>query len=258
MKFLIIPDIHHEVHVAERLISTHPDHIAVLLGDYFDNYHDTVEETKKTAEWLRHSLQQPNRVHLMGNHDAAYRWSPLCGCPGWSKQKHQAVAKVLTRRDWDRIDLHHTIRREGQSPVVLSHAGFTLANLYGVSNPRDLKRGGRLVFLKDLTVEEHLQEIESKTRECLHHADQNMRHPLLEQGSRMGSPLPGGPMWLDWRKFDPIAGIDQVCGHTKGLHPRWHFLPNEKHASSRNVCIDTGLKSVALLEDGILSIVDAS
>ena len=71
-KTLVIPDIHNDFKLAEGIIHRErPDH-TVFLGDYFDDWYDTVQDAANVAKWLRESLENPDRTHLIGNHDVSY------------------------------------------------------------------------------------------------------------------------------------------------------------------------------------------
>ena len=62
IKTIIIPDIHNDYHTAEKIIKKeNPDKI-IFLGDYFDDFYDTIKDVTK---WLVKSLQQKNRIHLI-------------------------------------------------------------------------------------------------------------------------------------------------------------------------------------------------
>jgi hypothetical protein len=251
-RFLILPDVHHRVEIAERAIARFPGHQPIFLGDYFDDYNDTVEDARRTAEWLRRSLGQ-GRIHLMGNHDLPYRWSHL-DCPGHTQPKHAAVNKILRPEDWNEVRLAFILRGKAPWPVVLSHAGITVANLYGVEDFRDTARGGRLAHLRDRSVDEHLDEIRIQFQHCKEAADAGGHHFWLNRGSRMGERDTAGPFWLDRHDFNPITGINQIVGHTQVLTPQCHHLPNSQASTSKNWFIDTKLKHAALVENGIIRI----
>ena len=71
-KTIIISDIHNDYFTAEKIIKKeNPDKI-IFLGDYFDDFDDTVKDSENTAKWLVKSLKQENRIHLIGNHDLSY------------------------------------------------------------------------------------------------------------------------------------------------------------------------------------------
>ena len=89
MKTMIIPDVHLRYFRAEVFIrEENPDKI-VFLGDYFDNFWETIEDIEKTASWLSRSLKRKNRIHLLGNHDLPYM-SPING-PGYSEDKQNII-----------------------------------------------------------------------------------------------------------------------------------------------------------------------
>ncbi len=68
-KLIIIPDLHNDYFTAEKIIKKENRDKVLFLGDYFDDFYDTLEDADNTAKWLTKSLQQKNRVHLIGNHD---------------------------------------------------------------------------------------------------------------------------------------------------------------------------------------------
>jgi len=68
--------------------------------------------------------------------------------------------------------------------------------------------------------------------------------------SRGGSSLCGGLYWCDWSEFDPVEGVDQIVGHSRGKDIR------EK---SNNFCIDVLEDSNPrglLIEDGVAEILE--
>jgi hypothetical protein len=69
---LIIPDIHHKTRVADNIRAAHPGIPAIFLGDYFDDFHDTVTDMRATCDWLRTAVEKTDDVFLMGNHCFAY------------------------------------------------------------------------------------------------------------------------------------------------------------------------------------------
>jgi hypothetical protein len=212
-RFLIIPDIHNKVKQVEHLISRMPNHHPVFLGDYFDSFGDTPEMAEQTAKWLSWSIRQ-GRTHLMGNHDLPYRWKHQ-SCPGFTKEKEARVRREMSPSDWEQVALFRCITLPELRPLVLSHAGFTLANLYAVENPLDTSENGRAQNLRLITPSEHLEQIEAQGQDCLQKASYLANHHWFNQGTRMGEMRQGGPFWLDKHAFyGPIPGIDQIVGHT--------------------------------------------
>jgi hypothetical protein len=254
LKLLIIPDIHNHFEPAEALIRLFPDRQVVFLGDYFDSFNDTPSMAAKTAEWLSYSIKE-GRVHLMGNHDLPYRWRYQT-CPGYHARKDREVKRFMNEALWNETRLV-LIYSTGDSldarPLVLSHAGLTLANLYGADDCRDVARGGRLEFLRDRLPQEHLEEIRTQATKCQRAAKEVRHHFWLNQGTRVGDRNVGGPFWIDRHELrSPLPGIDQIVGHTHVTKPQRHCMPHVAKPSSEVWFIDGGGKLAALV-DGVVT-----
>lgn len=262
----IIPDIHNKVSKAETLvkkIEMDPQiQKIVFLGDYFDDFHDHPNDAKATAMWLKESLTKSNRIHLIGNHDLAYfyPWNPHTSCPGWEKSKQHEVNKILNKEDIENFQAHYIVNKEqkGQTcptcptcPTLISHAGLTISSLYGVINPKDTDKQGRLEFLNELNTEDHLETLEMETikwQECLIKGE---FHHFMSQGSRVGQSCHGGPQWLDWRDLQSstIRNLNQIVGHSIVKHPE--LFSKERgispNGTSSNYCLDTNLNHFYIL-----------
>lgn len=80
-KILAIGDIHQAPNLEQieaTIARENPDRV-IFVGDYFDQWHDHPDHAAKTARWLKQSLADPKRVHLLGNHDLHYLW-PEAAC----------------------------------------------------------------------------------------------------------------------------------------------------------------------------------
>ena len=248
---LIIPDVHNRFEWAENLVAAHTGHKVIFLGDYFDSQYDTPTMARQTAEWLRYSVDK-GRTHLMGNHDLPYRWKHM-NCPGYHVDKHREVSKFMSHSFWERVRLYDIIQVEGARPLVLSHAGFTLANLHGVEDFRDVARGGRLEFLRDRPAEENLGAIRKHAAAALRAAHEQRDHFWFNQGSRMGERNVGGPFWLDRSQMhSPLPGIDQIVGHSIVTEPRCQYSPNKTDRTLEVWFID-GAGRYAATIDGTLN-----
>ncbi len=256
VKYLVIPDVHNRFEWAEALIAIVGRKIdqVVFLGDYFDSYNDNESMAQATAEWLRFSIHL-GRIHLMGNHDIPYRWSSrVCPCPGYTKGKHRAIAGgggPMRQVDWELIRLELIIRPRCPSvrPLVLSHAGFTLANLYGVEDLHDVTRRGRCSHLRNYLVEERLEHISNTSKRCLATARAGESHFWMRRGDRVGDRTIGGPFWIDRQQFlFPLPGIDQVVGHTATLTPGHHCMPHKKSPTAEVWFIDGGGRYAAVID----------
>lgn len=251
---LIIPDIHLQWTVADRIIQQEKCDRVWLLGDYFDDYGDTLDQVEQTCEWLL-GICEDNRIHrLLGNHNVyyfcdnkAYRGA------GYGREKHDVIQKHFSPRI---IEEKFTLYGRTRG-YLLTHAGFS---------GRWLKK-----FSQSL-IDRHLQE-----------AFQAMRkdevHPLLDIGTdRGGWNEVGGVTWCDWRNFKPIAGLPQIVGHTPDKKVRWAGFERQEDSEFNfghcvagslgedekssfalgeevSLCLDTGLRHYAVIdESGLLHV----
>jgi hypothetical protein len=79
--------------------------------------------------------------------------------------------------------------------------------------------------------------------------------PILRAGfARGGRCATPGITWVDWNsEFKPIKNISQIVGHTPANTVREKHLPNKKKSISRNYCVDTHLRRIGQLKDGVFS-----
>jgi len=63
-KIIAIGDIHNHWVEAEQIASLYDKtHRIIFTGDYFDDFGDTAQDAIQTAQWLKESLDKPNRIH---------------------------------------------------------------------------------------------------------------------------------------------------------------------------------------------------
>lgn len=220
MRTLVIPDVHTKFWLVERILKE-PHDQAVWLGDFFDDWGDTPEIAEQTALALMRMQKESKKddVFLLGNHDGMYLWPEVAqklACSGFTPAKAKAIkAAINVKEVRQRFKLHTTV-----DGWLLSHAGLHVYH----RNPRLMEEQGEI--LKDLA--------------------EGRVHMALHAGrSRGGNALHGGINWLDWREFEPIEGVRQICGHTQGAEVR---------QKGENYCIDTGLRNYAVIEDGRVEI----
>lgn len=259
LPLLVLGDIHNRWAFAERVL--HGLHgryrAAIMIGDYFDRFFDTPADVGATARWLAQSLAQPDRIHLLGNHDMAYMYSTntYLLCPGFSWEKHAAVAHELAGAPCDRLKLAHV-----EDGWLFSHAGFAPEHADGETAESLVHRANALL-------------------PTLH---EDRYHSLLACGAgRGGRSITGGVTWLDWwSEFTPIPGLNQIVGHTpdhfakaqilrrgddqasipKAVLPRVYRYPSGKNPPhvSINWCLDCGLRQVALVAPRRVEIMDTT
>lgn len=220
MKTLIIPDIHHCVDKVDKIIKHESADQIVFLGDYFDDWGDDYQTSVITAEWLAASLEQSNRIHLMGNHDISYAISHRSyKCSGYEVGKDYAINSVLKESDWRKLKTHTWVGN-----YLCSHAG--------VHEFFYLKYGEGKSF------NVWLDEI---CHEAMENAYANKPAlPILRAGmSRGGSEVHGGIMWCDRTEFVGVKGINQIFGHTPSKKPLWlNFGSPLNQEYSQNLALD--------------------
>lgn len=214
---LIIPDIHLKWEKADKIIKHEAADAVVFLGDYFDDFGDTPADAAETADWLVNSLKQPNRIHLMGNHDIHYAVPHRAyKCSGYEQAKEFAINAIMTENDWKKLPLHTWV-----GSWLCTHAGF----------------------------HEHFYRREFDLKEQLRSTCDNalkvafgggVREEILCAGYSRGGDHPfGGIIWCDSSEFRPIMGINQVFGHTPQRKPVWLYngRPTAK-SYTQNLCLD--------------------
>lgn len=194
MKIIVIPDIHTKYEKAERVCKKYSDHKIVFIGDYFDTFNDTPEDNQYTAEWLVESLKKPNRVHLIGNHDECYNPRLTLFCSGFSKQKKQAINKVMSSEDWEKLQYFHH-----ENGWLFSHAGI---NRYWFGEPLD--DNINLNSIKKNISTSIQKQLSGYTNNSIWASDHY----------RGGQHEWGGILWQDWRKMELIPNLKQCVGHT--------------------------------------------
>lgn len=226
MDTLVVSDIHQKHEKAQRIIDNVPHDRVVFLGDYFDDYNDTPQNSYDTAVWVKQRMEEhPEDEFLIGNHDVPYLFGPV-QCSGFSVQKKAAIKHAVGDLQKFRSRMKLAVWVDGW---LLTHAG--LCN--GLHPAADVNR----LLSKEIAA-------------CMAQLEANNPHYLVEAGAdRGGWRRHGGITWVDYRKFQPIPGVKQLFGHTLGLQPR---------NNGDNWCIDTKLDHYALIKDGELSVHEAA
>lgn len=234
MKTIVIGDRHNKTRGVNEFIETQaPYEEVVFVGDYFDDFHDNAQIASGTAHWLKESLKDERRIHLVGNHDMPYLL-PIENlsqeCPGFTHQKDSAINSVLTRKDWNKIrPAYYT------QGWMISHAGFSY-NLVthpvlGIPKPEELIK----------KVEEGFEEVKKGNY-----------HPYFAAGWRMGEPFTGGITWCDWNnEYIPIVGMPQIVGHT----PSSFITAKRVTKDQTDYNVDACGSAIIVITDGIAEIV---
>ena len=231
MNLIVIGDVHNHIQAAESIAQQHShSNTIIFVGDYFDDFGDTAKDARDTAMWLKYSIHQPNRIHLLGNHDLSYH--PICStisaslyrCVGYSEAKDKAIAEILTPEDWEKMKLYHF-----ENGWHFTHAGI---------HPKWFEHP--VLGITDETIQESMKKVES---------DFNNREPNSILGAigkcRGGMSSVGGIMWHDHnQESQPSKNIYQIYGHT----PLSMGVDIHHASGGTNVCVDTGLSQVLEVE----------
>lgn len=213
MKTLIIPDIHEELVRLVCVLEEYKPQVdqVVFLGDFFDSFDGITAKTQGMITWLEAHFEDPKYIFLMGNHDVHYMYpNPRLRCSGFSGVRYQMLDSI--RGILQQFKLFH---QEGNT--IFSHAGFHPSFLHQGKIPKNLEQNTKAALADGIVPD------------------------IMEAGwSRGGSDPYGGVVWLDWGDFVPVKGIRQVVGHTKGSSVRY---------KEGNVCLDTGLRHIGIIED---------
>jgi hypothetical protein len=230
MKWLVIPDVHQRIGLVDKILKHETYDAVVWLGDFFDNFNDTVLEAAKTARWLKRRMEEhPEDLFVLGNHDAHYAF-PFDGfrCSGYTYDKMKTIREVLSINEWNRFNLFVQV-----DDWTMSHAGFH-------SDLAHPKTG-----FKDI------EWMAAQENSALEQASYGKVHPWLAAGvSRGGWMATGGVNWLDWdNEFKPVPGLNQIVGHTPHEEPQ-----RRRRDGSINWGLDTHNRHYGVIQDGILTI----
>ncbi len=220
-KVLVIPDIHTNFVWAESIIMKHnPDNI-IFLGDYFDKFYETLEDTHNTAYWLQESLKKKNRIHLIGNHDLNYMTENLSlKCGGYTKDKYNIVKQYDI--EWGKMQLYCWCKK-----WLCTHAGLSM-NFLKSNN------------LENKPLEDILQMATDSLKTIDDCGDDNI---FLQAGEMRGSIENeyGGIVWCDYNEFADLPNLKQIFGHTPA---------KEVRRKQNHICMDTQGKNYALYDVG--------
>jgi hypothetical protein len=225
---MIIPDIHTNFVDAEANISKeNPDNI-VFLGDYFDKFIETYEDTQNTAYWLQESLKKENRIHLLGNHEMNYMTlNKTLKCGGYTTDKYNIVKQFDIQ--WDKMPLYCWV-----GDWLCSHAGLS----WNFIKNENMERKALLDIL----------EIANEDLKTIHdHTECNM---FLQAGKSRGGELEyGGILWGDYSEFVDMPNEKQIFGHTPSTKVR-----HVKTELSEHICLDTHGKHYAIYENNKMTV----
>jgi hypothetical protein len=245
MNIIAIGDIHNHWVEAEQIASLFDKtHTIVFTGDYFDDFGDTAQDAIQTATWLKESLDKPNRIHLMGNHDINYSYLNYCkdelgslqniyNCSGYDMKKDDAINRIMTNEDWDKIKFAHF-----GNGFWFTHAGI---HPHWFEHP-----------IKGMSNEAILDKLAKATDDYL---NRKWNETIGAVGRcRGGMQKVGGILWCDdYQEGQTTRGLKQVFGHTPTMNKITICHEND----GTNANIDCGLNQVfGVDEDGSCAAID--
>lgn len=227
MKILVIGDVHNKTAYADSYLKRWEGSV-VFLGDYFDNFDDSPDDAINTAVWLKHSLQQPNRIHLIGNHDFHYMLPVGSGtyCSGYTLDKHKAIANIFSQGDWSQLKYFHAINNCWFSHAGVSYKWFSHP-VTGVTREN-----------VEAIITRAKQDIQARIYKSPY-----VGALWAADHYRGGFYDKGGLLWCDWRNIDFFKDITQVVGHT----PR-ESIKSHSRKGGTNINVDTHLKQAIILD----------
>ena len=167
----------------------------ILLGDYFHNWTDNVDQNIEMARLLKEKfLYDDKYICLLGNHCVSHCYGTnYTYCSGFTKEKHIAVNSFLTRRDWNRFKDYCYINN-----WLISHAGFNV-HIYPY-----LALGFDAAQLDLQIAKGHKLALN------------NQRSEIYGAGmSRGGNQIYGGHTWQDFDELTPLPNVRQIIGHSE-------------------------------------------
>lgn len=210
MKYLIIPDIHTHYKRVEKIYQLEAGNYekVIHLGDYFDDFGDSVEQNEDMAHWLQNGLKDKNKIFLIGNHDISYI-NPQFACSGYTNGKWRAISSILEESDWGKMLFYYS-----EVGYFFSHAGR-----HYCYKDYELLPNEELI---SMALNGKSNWVYSACGRC-----------------RGGMDAFGGLLWCDFNKeFSPIPGVNQIFGHT----PQTNYSLSGRtilRRNSKNYCLDS-------------------
>jgi hypothetical protein len=240
MKFLILPDVHNRWEKAEKIIKSVKPDKTIFLGDYFDDFGDDPGIIADVADWFRHSVNQKDRIHLVGNHDTHYWFAGnrALRCSGYEQFKAVAINDFVKKEDWEKLEWFYVL----DNRWLLSHAGVHPSWL----DPQKFKANIISEYSLDTVVKKLKGDVADAERAF--YADKMHWFAMPGFSRSRNSPYYGGLTWCDWtQEFHPIRGVHQLVGHTPSYNVTWNVV--ERGAAHRQILSLEEVESPMLTDD---------
>jgi hypothetical protein len=190
MKYVFIGDVHGKFEEVERALAM--DGMKIFVGDFMDSRDHSPSHHRICLRLVLEAIEKKEARAIFGNHELSYLYPIQHRCSGYSEAGRQIMSDVADEMQ-RKFESHILL---GDSFLV-SHAGLT----------RQIWEGQYLDQLDPTMLDEKLKRWWK-----------DLSSPMHWSGSKRGGRAPiGGMFWCDFRsEFQPVPGLQQVFGHTRG------------------------------------------
>lgn len=204
MKIIFIGDLHGKHEIVDKVMDK--DGFKIFLGDFMDSYDRSVKDHELTIQKVLTAVKSREAASVIGNHEMSYLFPDRHRCSGWDP-----IREVMFKPYHIEIFKYCEPFIKLPGNFVVSHAGFNKHSIKGLSLDDD-----------DGEVDSWAFDMESEANWI--------------GWARGGRNPKGGIYWMDWNsEFQPIPGINQIVGHTRGKGIRIQCTENQ---DSYNYCVD--------------------
>ena len=214
MHLCIIPDLHNRIEVAKEIIEKENENVDefIFLGDYFDDWTETLQSARATAEFLSEHIHDDKFKFLIGNHDLHYIINHRSWISStWTEEKFNTINEIIDEDMWSKF-----LWSYHKDNWLFSHAGI---------NSKDYSSEGL-----DDTLNAHITDVIDNDLDT----------------SKWFSPY--GKFWLKYLSGIPLAlnadrPLNQMCGHS--VLANWNM---KQLVGYRVYWIDTCSQNYALVD----------
>lgn len=202
-KYVFVGDVHGKWEAVEEALSK--DGIKIFVGDFIDSYDRSLEDHRKCYDLLFPEIEKGNAISILGNHELSYL-NMHHRCSGYDLHRQMLMHEYSERIQ--QLFVPYLFLKDNW---LITHAGFS----------------GIIFNLEKLdlsTIKNYFSNNISNNKSSLHGI-----------GKVRGGYKPvGGIYWCHFpQEFEPISGLNQIFGHTRGKGIR-----NVTAKDSVNYCID--------------------
>jgi hypothetical protein len=239
---LVLSDVHQNIDKFEYILKHENYDFVVHLGDFFDSFiYDSVNDLKKTCDFIKKWIFKENFYTCIGNHDIQYFFdNNTTICSGYSRDKDLFITDCFgsfLSPIRDKFLWYLWI-----DDFLCSHAGI---------NNRSFP------FNQEINKPAITTWLDEQVNQAIPQLINGGRHWLYGAGEgRGGRQKIGGITWQDFdTEFEPIDGLKQLVGHSSHDRILNHYTDgNLDFTQCENLDIDCHLNQYLLIHNGKLTI----